>query len=126
MLTSLAPSASDNILLRGILYALMNNGLTGLAPEASSNILLRAILYQLTAGGGSSSDGVTIPFATSIAAAQAAPSSSLAVGDIIWILNAVNPNQLSAYQVISGTPTQGSPQQFQPNDNNALTYSLTI
>lgn len=116
-----------NHLLNRILYALMNNGAFGMIPgHFPDNVLLKGIVYQLTngGGGGSAPSGVIVPFATSIAAAKAKPSASVGVGNFVQILGAVNPGQLSTYQLQNGTPTQASPAQFQPNDNPNLVYTL--
>ncbi len=68
--------------------------------------------------------GVITPFATSIADAQAADSSAVGVGNIVYILNSINSGALAAYQLVSGTPSQGSPFQFRPDDNDTLFYSV--
>lgn len=121
-----APRQDSNRALRAILYALMNNGAIGLADRADSNYLLRQILYALTTGAPVQDETVTTVFANSLADAQTKSSAAVGVNNIVFILNAINPGELSAYQLTSRTPTQGSPQQFQPNDNNALTYSLVF
>jgi len=55
-------AGADNIMLRRILFALMNNGAAGLAPEQSSNTLLRQILYaiQNQQGGGGGGGAITL------------------------------------------------------------------
>lgn len=41
---------------------------------------------------------------------------------IVWILNAVNPNELSAYQFKLGNQVENPPSIFQPNDNLSNYY----
>lgn len=99
---------------------------SGIPPEP---ITLYLILQQLAlngsgGSGGNLPSGVSTPFASSIADAKSQGSSAVGAGNIVSIMNAVNAGELSFYQLQSGTPTQGSPAQFQPTDNSALVYTL--
>jgi len=111
-------------------YATSTNP-TGNSPapydtEVPSLQKINALLVIIASKASSLASGITTPFATSISDAQAKSSSSVGVGNIIEILNAVNPGELSGYVLQVGAPTQSSPFQFQPNDNPSLTYSLVF
>ena len=71
-----------------------------------------------------SGGGLSVTPFSSVAAAQAASSSAIGVGNLIFVVGAVNPGALNTYQLLSGTPTQSSPYQFVPNDNSGLYYSI--
>lgn len=64
------------------------------------------------------------PFANSILEAKNQPTTEgkLREGMIVWVLNAVNPNELSAYQFKLGNQVENPPSIFQPNDNLSNYY----
>jgi len=63
-------------------------------------------------------------FANSIDEAKRRPTTNFELqdGDIVWVLNAVNPNELSAYQFRLGNVSESLPQVFEPNDNLGICY----
>ena len=63
-------------------------------------------------------------FANSIDEAKRRPTTNFELqdGDIVWVLNAVNPNELSAYQFKIGNTEESLPQVFEPNDNLGVYY----
>jgi len=102
------------------------NNPTSYDTEVPSLQKINALLALISSKASSLASGITTPFATSIADAQVKSSSSVGIGNIVQILNAVNPGELSGYILQVGTPTQSPPFQFQPNDNLSLTYSLVF
>jgi hypothetical protein len=74
-----------------------------------------------------SNDSVqTTPFATSVATAKTLTSSDLASGNVVCVLNAINPGQLSFYLFsISGSrPAESIPAIFYPDDNPQGFFTL--
>lgn len=69
-------------------------------------------------------NGMMYPFASSISEAKNQPTTEgkLRAGIIVWILNAINPNELSAYQFKLGNQAENLPTIFQPNDNLSNYY----
>lgn len=103
----------------------VGNSPTAHDTECVSLQKINALLVGIAEQSGGAGGAVSV-FANSISAAQAESSSSVGVGNIVFIMNAVNPGELSGYQLQAGTPTQASPFQFQPNDNSNLTYTLVF
>jgi len=98
------------------------NSPTSNDTECVSLQKINALLYNIALN----SFGSITVFAESILQAQAISSSSVAIGSVIFIMNAVNQGELSGYQLQSGSPSQIEPFQFQPNDNLNLTYTLVF